>query len=245
MTAESGTSAPRSRIVIRSGLVLLVLGAAFTFAWREYGAFRGPLRAAARDYLAHRRVEKHADVLRAASKESGVDPYLLGALMIVESSGRVGARSSQDAFGLFQLKLVSAQWRAQELGLPPPSEEDLLTDPLLNARLGADNLAWLLETYDGDVVRALCAYNAGARRLKEIVDAEGGWEKWNARHERAGDSRILAYAHRVLSYRDELVERGTFGPIFLPEPGPSRVRSPSTGGSSSRDESVQAAEQEG
>jgi soluble lytic murein transglycosylase-like protein len=213
-SAASRTPGRAARRVLRVLLLLSVLGGAGFLAWRETAE---PVRAALRDYLAQRRVERHGEALRAAARESGVDPCLLAALMVVESSGRVDARSRTGALGLFQLTPVSARWRAEVLGLPLPSEEELLSDPLLSARLGANNLAWLLDTYDGDVERALCAYNAGARRLKEIVTPEGGWEAWRAKHERAGDSRLLAYAHKVLRLRDELRARGFFAE-FYPAP---------------------------
>jgi hypothetical protein len=148
------------------------------------------------------------------------------ALMIAESSGRVGARSSANALGLFQLTMTSAKWRAQVLGLPEPTEEQLLSDPLLSARLGADNLAWLLDTYDGDVERALCAYNAGARRMKELSDAAGGWQRWRDERERSGGSEILAYAHKVLHTRDELRGRGFFPEFYTEEDEPSGERKP-------------------
>ena len=201
--------------------VLVVAGGLGWAAWREY---REPVRAAVRDYLSFRRVEAYEDVLRVAALESEVDPCLLAAVMIAESSGRIGVRSKAGALGLFQLTPTSARWRAESLGLPPPSEEDLLTDPLLNARLGADNLAWLIDTYDGDVERALCSYNAGARRMKELTDAAGGWQRWRDERARTQSSAILAYAHRVLHYRDVLFERGFF-PEFAPE-GPEGPASP-------------------
>lgn len=203
----------RSGALGRLALALALTAGLAWVAWREYEA---PVRAAVRDYLMFQRVERYEDVLRVAALESEVDPCLLAALMLAESSGRVGARSSKGALGLFQLSPVSARWRAQELGLPEPSEAELLRDPLLNARLGADNLAWLLRTYDGDVERALCAYNAGARRLKELGDAAGGWQRWRDERERSGTSAILAYAHRVLHYRDELRARGFFAEFYEP-----------------------------
>ncbi len=196
----------------------LALALATLLAWAAWHEYEVPVRAAVRDYLSFQRVERYEDVLRVAALESDVDPCLLAAVMISESGGRVGARSSKGALGLFQLSLVSARWRAQELGLPEPSEAELLGDPLLNARLGADNLAWLLRTYDGDVERALCAYNAGARRMKELGDAAGGWARWREERERSGTSSILAYAHRVLHYRDELRARGFFPEFFEPAP---------------------------
>ena len=87
-----------------------------------------------------------------------------------ESSGRVGVVSPRGAMGLFQLSTVTAEWRAELMGLPRPTKEQLLSDALLNARLGADNMAWLLETFDGDELRALCAYNAGTGTLKRLSD---------------------------------------------------------------------------
>lgn len=197
-------------------LVVPVLVLASALAWREY---RVPVRAAVRDYLSFRRVDHYEDVLRVAAAESGVEPCLLAAVMLAESSGRPSARSSAGALGLFQLTLTSARWRAELLGLPEPSAEDLLEDPLLNARLGADHLDWLLETYDGDVERALCAYNAGPRRLKEIAEAAGGFERWREERTASGTSQILNYAHRVLHYRDELFERGYFPEFYRPDPG--------------------------
>jgi soluble lytic murein transglycosylase len=200
-------------------LLVVLLGAA---GWGAYNLMEElvvpVLRPKARDYLAFRRAEKHAEVLLAAAAESDVDPCLLAALMVVESSGRVGARSKKDALGLFQLKLKTAVWRAELLGLEPPTEEALLSDPLLNARLGADNLAWLLEIYDGDLERALIAYNAGPGRLAQLAEEAGGYQRWREGRARAGDSQLLGYVAKVLDYRDRFVARGLFArePDVLP-----------------------------
>jgi len=177
----------------------------------------GNVRAAVRDYLGERKVRHHADVLKQAARESGIDPYLLAGVMLAESSGRVSAKSAKGALGLFQLMPITARWRAEKLGLPAPTEEELLSDPLLNARLGADNLAWLLDTYDGDVERALVAYNLGTGRLAKMVREAGGWEAWRAERERAGDSALLAYAARVERYRRRLEAAGVLGPSLEPE----------------------------
>lgn len=194
------------RLVLLLGLaVVVVLGA--LEQWQPKGV--DTVRAAMRDYLAVRRVEKHADALRFAADEAGVDPYLLAALMMAESSGRVSAKSHKGALGLFQLMPQTAEWRAEILGLPAPTEEQLLSDPLLNARLGANNLRWLLDTFDGNVERALVAYNLGTGRLAKLVREAGGWEEWRSERERAGDSQLLAYAARVADYRDLLSRRGT------------------------------------
>jgi len=192
-------------------VVVVGVGAVTALAWRiAPRRYTQPVEAAVRDHLSYRRVIRYHEELRLASEESGVDPYLLSAIMVSESSGRLGAVSSKGAMGLFQLSRTTATWRAEGLGLPVPTDEQLLSDPLLNARLGADNVAWLLDTFDGDVVRAMCAYNAGARRMKELAADEGGWEAWLATHERAGDSDILKHAFKIVRYRDEFRDRGLF-----------------------------------
>jgi len=197
--------------------LLPLAGLGALFAWNTWRVYETPVKAAVRDYLSFRRVERYEDVLRVAALESDVEPCLLAAVMVAESSGRPAVKSSAGALGLFQLTMTSARWRAQLLGLPEPTEEALLADPLLNARLGADHLKWLLETDDGDVERALCAYNCGPRRLKEISEAAGGWTRWRDERTRSGSSQILNYAHRVLHYRDELFRRGFFPEFYRPE----------------------------
>lgn len=165
-------------------------------------------RSYARDYLAFRRALGQREVLRFASAESGVQAELLAAIMITESSGKVDAYSSAKAMGLFQVTMTTAKWRAQELGLPEPTKQQLLSDAKLNARLGADNMAWLLESTAGDELRSLCIYNAGWGTMERITEEAGGWKAWQERGEKSGKSEILAYAQKVLRYRDEFFERG-------------------------------------
>jgi len=171
---------------------------------------KGYARGFARDYLAFWRAREHRDLLLRASEESGVEPELLAAIMISESSGRVNALSKAKAMGLFQVSMTTAKWRAAELGLPEPTRAELLSDGELNARLGADNMAWLLASCAGDPVRALAVYNAGWGTMQRIVGQAGGWPAWKARAQVTGDSEIFNYTQKVLAYRDEFRERGLF-----------------------------------
>ena len=188
-------------------LILLAGGIAFVARdhWTE--AIR-----AARNYSGYRRVEGHREVIAAAARESIVDPYLLAGLMMAESSGRVSVRSNKGALGLFQLMPTTAGERARVLGLPEPTEEELLSDPLLNARLGADYLSWLLDRNGGDVERALVAYNAGPARLDRWIDEAGGWEAWRDERRAAGNSDVLAYVDKVRRYTDRFRSKALFEP---------------------------------
>jgi len=166
------------------------------------------LKPAVRTMLSEYHVHRHRDVLLQAAEESGVDPYLLAAMMCAESSGRIGVRSTADALGLFQLRMPTAKERARLLKLPEPTEEDLLSDPLLNARLGADYMRWLLKYNDGDVERSLVAYNTGPTRLNRYIREAGSWEAWRGERAAAGDSQLLAYARKVMISRDHFAKKG-------------------------------------
>ena len=200
----------RRRTFILLALVLVPLAALAGYSITHREPVVVMARSMARDYLAFWRAREHSEVLLFASEESGVQPELLAAIMITESSGRVDAFSKAKAMGLFQVSMTTAKWRAELLGLPEPTKEQLLSDAKLNARLGADNMAWLLASNSGDELRALCIYNAGWGTMERIVQEAGGWEDWLRRGERSGKSEILNYGKKVLRYRDEFLERGLF-----------------------------------
>jgi soluble lytic murein transglycosylase len=209
MGAGSASDGGGKRRAARLFVLALVLGATLWLAVTDQGQ---GMVLAAKDLSASHRVKRfRAEILYAAA-ESDVDPNLLGAILYAESSGRVGVRSKADALGLFQLRLPTARERAVVLGLPEPSEEDLLSDPLLNARLGADYFSFLLDRQGGDVERALIAYNAGPGRLAGWIKDAGGYAAWRAERAAAGDSGVLAYAAKVERYRERFAQEGLFAP---------------------------------
>lgn len=193
----------------RRAILLLLLGALFSgFAFVP--ALNQPVRVALREVVGFRRVELHANAIHAAAAEQGLEPALLAALVFVESSGRVGVVSRAGAMGLTQLMPPSAADAARALDLPEPSAEELLSDAELNLRLGARHLAWTLKAEGGDLERALVAYNAGRAKLRRWVEERGSYALWRTRALALGDSPSLAYAWRVLSYRDTFRARDSF-----------------------------------
>jgi soluble lytic murein transglycosylase-like protein len=208
-------SAPRGSAGSRRALLLVVLTLAVIVAAIEWR----PLVNAARLLNDLPRVEGHAEVIRYAAAESGLDANLLAALMLAESGGRVGAVSSAEALGLYQLQLATARDAARWLKLPEPTRADLLQDRLLNARLGARYLRWLSERYAGDLERMLIAYNAGPGRLDGWIAAAGGYAEWRAERVAAGNSDVLAYVAKVERMTERFAERGVIVPR-APEPPP-------------------------
>jgi hypothetical protein len=87
----------------------------------------------------------------AAARRHGLDPGLVLAVAQVESGLRPAAVSPKGAQGLMQLMPQTAA----SLGVVDP------LDPAQNLDGGARHLGSLLQLYDGDLTKALAAYNAG------------------------------------------------------------------------------------
>lgn len=174
-----------------------------------------PFAEAVRTHTAETRVKRHVEAIRSAASETQLEPELIAAIIFAESSGRVDAHSSADAYGLMQLRLPSASDMARKLHLPAPTASDLLTNPELNVRLGAHYFRWVLDNEAGHVERSLVAYNAGRARLRQWIKEYGGtYESWRASRVEAGRSTTLAYATKVLATQERFLKSG----IFRPDP---------------------------
>lgn len=88
--------------------------------------------------------------LARAAAGAALADELVAAIGWVESHFRVGARSRAGAIGVMQLMPATAR----DLGVDP-------YDPAANLQGGARYLRSLLDRFDGDLVKAIAAYNAG------------------------------------------------------------------------------------
>lgn len=98
---------------------------------------------------------------------SGVDPYLVAAIIREESQYDWQAVSRVGAIGLMQVMPGTANTVAQRLGLPAVGRDDLF-DQETNIRIGVHYVEQLLEQFSGNVVLTIASYNAGPM-------AVGGW----------------------------------------------------------------------
>ena len=96
-----------------------------------------------------------AAALNQAAAAANVSPSLLAALVWQESRWNAQALSPKGAMGLAQLMPATAR----DLGVNP-------ADPIANLNGGARYLRQLLDQFDGNVEKALAAYNAGPGRVR-------------------------------------------------------------------------------
>ena len=98
------------------------------------------------------------ELIRRYSEEHDLDPFLVKAVIRVESRFNPNAVSPVGARGLMQIMPNTAQWIAERMGLP--HHEDDLFNPAHNIRMGTYYLRSLLDEF-GVQDTALAAYNAG------------------------------------------------------------------------------------
>lgn len=98
----------------------------------------------------------YAPLINAAAQRNGVDPALVNAVAAVESGYNQNAVSSAGAVGIMQLMPETAA----HLGVNP-------YDAASNIEGGAKLLSSQLRQYNGDVAKALAAYNAGSGAVEQ------------------------------------------------------------------------------
>ena len=100
------------------------------------------------------------------AKAQRLDPELLYALIKQESAYDEQAVSKVGALGLMQLMLPTAQALARSLRQPSVTRADLLGENR-NIALGAKYVRNLIDQFDGNVIYAIAAYNAGPSKVNQ------------------------------------------------------------------------------
>jgi soluble lytic murein transglycosylase len=106
----------------------------------------------------------------AQAQAQQIDPLLLFALIRQESLFEPSATSSADARGLAQVIPDTGEWIAGRLKWSGWQPEDLWR-PYISVEFGAWYLAVQLAAFDGQVMPALAAYNAGPGNVQKWLAA--------------------------------------------------------------------------
>ncbi len=99
---------------------------------------------------------KIVELVRENAPAYGIEPKLALAIIQAESGFQVSAKSNKNAQGLMQLiPETAARFQVKKI-----------MDPRENIRGGLAYLRWLLSFFEGDVVLATAAYNAGEHAVE-------------------------------------------------------------------------------
>ena len=159
-----------------------------------------------------------------------IEPAFAWAIMRQESNFGPTAISRSGARGLMQLMPATASQVARLSGLPSRVAPAQLFDPDFNIRLGTTYLAGLLDRFDGSIVLATAAYNAGPGRVSQFIARNGDPRGTDAARlidwiEMIPLDETRNYVQRVVEnlviYRARTGERAG-NPILHPDAGAAR-----------------------
>jgi soluble lytic murein transglycosylase len=102
------------------------------------------------------------------ARDIGLDPAYVYGLIRQESRFIMDARSGVGASGLMQLMPATASWVAKKIG--EPYGHGMITDRILNIKLGTSYLKLVLDDFEGSQAMAAAAYNAGPGRPRRWRD---------------------------------------------------------------------------
>jgi soluble lytic murein transglycosylase len=152
-------------------------------------------------YLQKRICPTHfRDLVERECAARGVDPHIEYSLIRQESLFEPDAVSWVGARGLSQIMPATGRWVARRLG-HRGFRTTHLYDPEINIRFGTEYLSVQLDEFDGDVMRALAAYNGGP-------DASTRWWEYGGERdsdvfvEDIGYSQTIDYVRRVFRYSE-------------------------------------------
>lgn len=113
----------------------------------------------------------YKDYINKYSSQYGLDPFLVAAVINVESKFQSEAVSSKNAKGLMQITDQTGKWGFDELNMEAYSEESLF-QPETNIRIGTWYLNQLNKEFDDNQGLVLAAYNAGSGNVRKWLADE-------------------------------------------------------------------------
>lgn len=210
-----GLPSPVRFFALALAVILLVTGAvSVTKTYLAKQEERRRLEAEAAERAQHPLY--YGDLITLYAAEQSLDPALVSAVILCESSFDPRAESRLGARGLMQLMPDTAEWVAHKYKEDGAGYSfDKLYDPETNIRYGTWYLGYLSRRFDGDATKIVCAYHAG----------QGNVDSWLKNPQYSADGVTLdviptqdtaTYASRVLRARD--VYRKYYFPVETPEP---------------------------
>lgn len=133
------------------------------------------------------------------SVNTGIDGYLLAAMVKTESNFDPGAVSVKGARGLMQIMPETGKWVASQRGIPNYSPDQLF-NPDYNIRIGALYVSELYREYNGDTILVLAAYNAGRGNVKKWIE-EDHWSGTRGSIDQIPFPETRQFIRKVLFYQ--------------------------------------------
>ncbi|MCP3772196.1 lytic transglycosylase domain-containing protein [Paenibacillus sp. MZ04-78.2] len=142
--------------------------------------------------------------IRQNAAKYDLDPFLVAAVIRVESNYLTETESKKGAYGMMQLMPDTADWIIDKARF---SEEfkTRLNDPAVSIELGSWYLHWLFKQFSGNRIAVLAGYNAGHGKVNRWLQ-ENAWDGTLQNADRIPYGETRHYIQRVMYYYNKYVK---------------------------------------
>lgn len=145
-------------------------------------------------------IHYQAEIRENAAKYQ-LDPFLIAAIIRVESNYNPNIESHKGAFGIMQLMPDTSTWII-ETGHFAKSFERALDNPAVSIQLGSWYLSWLHKQYKGNTYAAVAGYNAGQGNVNKWLQNKD-WDGTLEHAEMIPYGETRHYVQRVMYYQEK------------------------------------------
>jgi len=154
--------------------------------------------------------------VKAAGRQTSLDPHFIFAIAKQESAFNTDAKSPVGAMGLMQLMPTTAKSTAKKAGLVYRPQDLLTADK--NIVLGSRYLGELLNAFSGNRILAAAAYNAGPSRVKQWLNKDDNKLPYDVWIETIPYKETRLYVQNILSFAVVYAYRtGSKQPFITPQ----------------------------
>ncbi|HBI04789.1 MAG TPA: lytic transglycosylase [Paenibacillaceae bacterium] len=139
--------------------------------------------------------------IKNSAAHHNVDPYLIMAIIKIESKYNPRRVSKKGAVGLMQVMPNTAKWIIEEANFSKMAKE-YLDEPDLNIELGSWYVNFLYKEFDNNLYATIAAYNAGPGNVRKWLN-DGVWDGQKETIEKIPFGETRHYVQRVLYYQDK------------------------------------------
>ncbi len=139
--------------------------------------------------------------IRQSALNYDMNPYLLAAIIRVESNYEKKSISHKGAIGVMQLMPTTAAWIIERGFNNQIASKDIAVVET-NINLGTWYLSWLYQYYEGNLVQAVAAYNAGQGNVDRWLQNKT-WDGTIEQIEQVPYQETKQYVQRVLYYYEK------------------------------------------
>ncbi len=154
--------------------------------------------------------------VKAAARQTSIDPHFMYAIAKQESAYNIDAKSPVGAMGLMQLMPTTAKATAKKAGLMYRPQDLLLAEK--NIVLGSRYLEELLNSFSGNRILAAAAYNAGPSRVRQWLKKNETKLTYDVWIETIPYKETRLYVQNILSFAVVYAYRtGSQQPFITPQ----------------------------